>query len=391
MRRALWGGVALLAAAGGGWFARELVGFRAESLSAPVSAAPRVTAFVVTNAVFNPVREFVGRVEPMQEVDILPQIDGYVTAMRFAEGADVAAGDVLFEIDAERYAATARLRAAELQQARAQAAQALAARDKAARYLARLKGADDRGLAQTDLDAAEADEAAARAALESARAQVARAEASLALAEVDARHTAVRAPIAGRIGRALRHVGDYVSPSKGALARVVQRDPVRVTFPLSDREYVTWLEAAARQGTDVRASRRLRLRLPNGSTYPVEGVWEFDDNEMGASTATIQLRLSFANPQGLLVPNAYVRVLSDARDPATALVVPAASVETAADGAAVWVVRDDGTVARRAIVRGAAADGRVVVASGLAPGERVVHRGVHKLSEGLKVDWTEAE
>lgn len=350
MRRVSWGVAALLLAAGVGWFARELVGFRAERPAVSASAAPRVTAFAVTNAVFNPVREFVGRVEPVQEVDILPQVDGYVTAVRFAEGADVAAGDVLFEIDVERYAATARLRAAELQQARGQAAQALAARDKAART-----------------------------------------EASLALAEVDARHTAVRAPIAGRIGRALRHVGDYVSPSKGALARIVQRDPVRVTFPLADREYVTWLEEAARRGSDVRASRRLRLRLPNGSLYPAEGVWEFDDNEMGASTATIQLRLSFANPQGLLVPNAYVRVLSDARDPAMALVVPAAAVETAADGASVWVVRDDGTVVRRAIVRGPASDGRVVVASGLAPGERIVHRGVHKLSEGLKVDWTEAE
>ena len=383
--------VVLAAVFAAGWLARDLVGFRPGSVAPRAATTPSVTAIVVTNAVFNPVREFVGRVEPVQEVDVLPQIDGYLTSAKFSEGATVRRGDVLYEIDVERYEAAHRLRLAELEQAKSQSAEAVAAKEKADRYLARLKAADGRGVPQTDLDSAEAEANAAKAACESARAKIAQAEANLMLAAVDVKHTKIHAPMSGRIGKSLMHVGDYVTPSKGRLARIVQSDPIRVSFPLSDREYMTWLEEAAKRGTDARASRRLRLRLPNDSVYGVEGAWEFDDNEIDPSTATIQLRLSFENPKGLLVPNSFVRVLSDERNPQKVLVVPDAAIVAGEDGCSVWVVADDCTVARRRIAKGPSAEGLTVVAKGLAEGERIVHRGVHKLNEGMKVNLAEAE
>ena len=344
--------VVLAAVFAAGWLARDLAGFSPGSVVRAAGGAPSVTVIAVTNAVFNPTREFVGRVEPVQEVDVLPQIDGYLTDVKFCEGATVKRGDVLYEIDAERYEAARRLRLAELAQAEA---------------------------------------SAARAACESARAKIAQAEASLLLATVDVKHTKIHAPMSGRIGKSLMHAGDYVTPSKGRLARIVQSDPIRVTFPLSDREYMTWLEEAAKRGTDARASRRLRLRLPNDSVYETEGAWEFDDNEIDSSTATIQLRLSFANPKGLLVPNSFVRVLTDECNPQKALTVPDAAIVSEEGGFSVWVVAEDGSVKRRRIVKGASAGGITVVVEGLADGERIVHRGVHKLSDGMKIRIAEAE
>ena len=383
--------VVLAAVFAAGWLARDLAGFSPGSVVRAAGGVPSVTVIAVTNAVFNPTREFVGRVEPVQEVDVLPQIDGYLTDVKFCEGATVKRGDVLYEIDAERYEAARRLRLAELAQAKSQSAEAAAAKDKADRYLARLKAADGRGVPQTDLDSAEAEASAARAACESARAKIAQAEASLLLATVDVKHTKIHAPMSGRIGKSLMHAGDYVTPSKGRLARIVQSDPIRVTFPLSDREYMTWLEEAAKRGTDARASRRLRLRLPNDSVYDTEGAWEFDDNEIDSSTATIQLRLSFANPKGLLVPNSFVRVLTDECNPQKALTVPDAAIVSEEGGFSVWVVAEDGSVKRRRIVKGASAGGVTVVVEGLADGERIVHRGVHKLSDGMKIRIAEAE
>lgn len=366
-----------------GWFAHSLLGGRSVAKGSAVAGkSASVSVLTVTNAVFNPVKEFVGHVEPVQEVDILPQIEGYITAVKFNEGASVKKGDVLFEIDPEQYRASERLRLAEIEKAESQVQVAEADVDRTARYLTRMKRADARGITQTELDKAETDHASAQAALSSAKAAVAEAKANLELARVNMKHTLVTAPISGQIGKALRHAGDWVAPSKGALARIVQRNPVRVTFPLTDREYVTWRETAAARGKDVRATRRLRLKLPNDSLYAQPGTWEFDDNEMSATTATIQLRLSFPNPDNLLIPNAYVRVMTDDAEPTPVIVVPNVAIESTEQGSAVWVVNADRTATRRLIEKGASVGGVTVVKKGLKPGERIIHQGIHKAAEG---------
>ena len=369
-----------------GWFVHDLTGgFGGAKAGGKAKSAPTVTVFTVTNAVFNPAEEFIGHVEPVQEVDILPQIEGYVTEVKFTEGAEVKKGDVLYEIDPEQYRATERQRLAELEKAESQVAVAEADVDRTARYLKRMQSADERGITKSELDQAETDHASTLAALKSAKADVAQAKANLELSRVNLKHTRVYAPISGQIGKSLRHAGDYVAPSKGALARIVQVDPIRVSFPITDRAYVTWRERAARKGVDVRASRRLRLKLPNDSLYGRPGTWEFDDNEMSAGTATIQLRLTFPNAEKLLIPNAYVRVISDEADPAGVLAVPSACIEQSETGPVVWVVRADGTAERRSVAKGASADGVTVIADGLKAGERIVHRGVHKVSAGAKL------
>ena len=383
-RNSFWLVLSLLLAAVSGWLCRDVVGNAAPSSTRRSPTAPKVTVFVVTNAVFNPVREYIGHVEPVQEVSVLPQVEGYITKVVYREGMEVKEGDILFEIDIDRYAATARLRNAEVEQAKAAVAQAEAALEKSERYLRRLRSADGRGITQTELDAAETAEAADQAALKSAKAGLCQAEARLALAELDVRRSKVVAPISGRIGKAIRHVGDWVSPSGGTLARLVQTDPVRVAFTVTDMDFMAWRTEAARNGTDIRSTRRLRLRLPDGSTYAEPGTWDFDDNEMDAATATIVVRLKFPNAGGLLVPNAYVRVLSDAAEPSSPLVVPEAAVEIAGDGNVVWVIGPDGTVERRVVECSAPSNGHMAVVKGLEPGEKIVFRGIHKMFRGAR-------
>ena len=365
-----------------GWFGREAVGFREDDRKEQSSEVPSVTAVVVTNAVFNPPVEYVGHVEPTQVTDILPQIDGYVRRVCFTEGAKVEKGDLLFEIDDEQYLAAKNLRYSEVANAEAKVTVALAEVDRAERYYKRLSTADERGVTASELDTAETTLASAKAALNAANAAVAQAKASAAIADFNLRHTKIYSPISGRIGKALRHVGDYVSPSKSALARVVQLDPIRVVFPVSDRDYDAWQAAAERGGRALKDSRRLRLRLPDGSLYGAEGVVDFGDNEMSRETATLTIHAGFANPAGRLVPNAFVRVLSDEKNPPAVLVVPTAALVRTDEGLQAWKIAADGT-AHPAVVETDGEGGDLSkVASGLSEGDRIVGLGAFKLKDG---------
>ena len=369
-----------------GWFAHGLWGGGMKAKPRTVSLVPSVAVGTVANERLNPSEEFIGHVEPVQEVDILPQIEGYVKEVKFAEGDEVKAGALLFEIDDERYAADEGVAKAEVASAKSKVVQAEAAVDRAERLLRRLRAADARGITQTELDAAETGLASDRAALGSAKSAVAQAEAKLASMAFNLKHTKIYAPISGRIGKTLQHAGDFVSPTKGALARIVQTDPVRVCFPITDRAYLAWSRKAAARGAKVADTRRLRLRLADGSIYPSLGSWQFSDNEMSAETATLIVRAQFPNAQRALVPNAYVTVLADEADPAPVPVIPLLAVAKSGKTSGVWLYRKDGTVSFREITLGRHLDGFIQVEKGVSPGEQIVVQGVHKLGEGMKVN-----
>ena len=365
-----------------GWFAREAVGFKAKAREEKGRDAPAITALVVSNAVFNPPAEYVGHVEPAQVTDILPQIDGYIQRVCFTEGEKVKKGDLLFEIDQEQYIASKNLRYSEVASAKAKVTVAQAEVDRAERYYKRLAAADERGVSATERDTAETTLASAKAALNAANAAVEQAKASAAIADFNLRHTKVYSPISGRIGKALHHVGDYVSPSKSALARVVQTDPIRVVFPVSDRDYDAWQAAAERGGRKLKDSRRLRLILPDGSLYGHEGEIDFGDNEMSRETATLTMHVGFANPAGRLVANAFVRVLSDEKNPSGALVVPAAALVRVDDGLQAWKICDDGRVHPVLVETDGEWNGLSRVVRGLSEGDRIVALGAFKLKDG---------
>jgi RND family efflux transporter MFP subunit len=356
----------------GGWIARELFP-EAKPAENPMAAmAGMAQTVAVTNAqmrAYNRPETFVAHAEPVQEVDLLPQVDGYILEMKFKEGDTVKAGDLLYVLDDERYRAVVNQRKADLEAAEAEAR-------RAKRYYERMQNADARGITQLERDNAEAQN-------DSAAAAVLQAKANLVVAEYDLKKAKVIAPISGQIGKSSAHVGDYVAPSKGALARIVQIDPMRVSFPMTDRAYIAWREAQKRGEAEA---MRLRLKLADGSEYSERGSWDFDDNEMSASTATIQMRLSFPNPDRLLIPNSYVTLLADLQNPPKYPSVPQSAIfDLPGGGVGVWVVKDDGTVESRAVKTRDAYLGWCPMIEGLQEGERVVISGVAKLQPGMKV------
>ena len=369
-----------------GWFGNQVFGPKERPRETVPVPDPSVAVDVAKTVEFNPSTEYVGHVEPIQEADILPQIEGYVKKVCFTEGMFVNAGDVLFEIDPEQYEASRRLRYSEVRSAEARVTVARAEVDRAERYFRRLESADDRGVTATERDTAETTLASAKAALNSAMAEVEQAKAAAAIADFNLKHTVVKSPISGRIGKALRHVGDYVSPSKSALAQVSQIDPIRVVFPITDKDYGAWQAAAERGGQALKDTRRLRLRLADGTEYGPQGVVDFGNNAIDRETATVVLYARFENPAGALLPGAFVRVVSDETHPPRLLTIPVAALERTAKGQHVWRLGGDGTVKSAPISAGATWQGRTAVLDGLEDGARIVVSGGFKLTDGQKVN-----
>lgn len=368
--------VLVIASAVAGWVARE---HKPESkndkaLAMPPPQAQSVAVTEVKEMAYNLAEKFVAHAEAMQEVDLLPQVDGYIKEMMFKEGDTVKEGQLLYVLDDERYQAVANQRKADLAAAEAEL-------KRAERYYKRMLEADARGITQLERDNAQA-------AAESAKAGVLQAKANLVVAEYDLKKTKVFAPISGQIGKSNMYVGDYVAPSKGALARIIQIDPIRVTFPLTDRSYVAW---RAQQLNGSAPDYRLRLLLPDGSEYSGLGEWAFDDNTMSKETATIIMRLKFPNPNRMLIPNSYVTLLVDYKTPPKYLCVPQQAIYDLSTGSrAVWVLKDDMTVEQRIVETREVSGGWTPIVQGLKLGEKVVISGISKLAPGTKVALVEA-
>ena len=368
-----------------GWFSHEFFGGRSSARETGSAAEPTVAVGEVALKGVNPVEWYIGHVEPVQEVDILPQIDGYLKEIRFAEGDAVRAGDVLFVIDDERYVAADAIARAALARAESNVKQAEAAVDKAERYWKRLKTTDERGITQTEKDAAETGLASERASLASANAAVKEAKAQIAASAFNLKHTVIRAPIAGRIGKAFMHVGDYVAPSMGRLAHVVQTDPIRVGFTVTDRDYLALRQKAETRGVSPSELLRLRLRMPDGSTYPSAGRWAFADNEMSAESATVTIRAEFDNAGGALLPKAYVEVLADETKPAEVPAVPLTALAHGSVANGLWTVDDKNAVTLHEVKTGRQDGEYVEILDGVKPGARIVTQGVSKLAAGMRV------
>ena len=366
----------------GGWIGHGLMGKvggpKGPDMAAMMAGmAQTVAVRPVELRPYNLPNRYVAHAEAVQEVDLLPQVDGYIKEIKFKEGDLVKEGQLLYVLDDERYQAVVNQRMADLAAAEAE-------ERRAKRYYERMQNADERGITQKERDDAEA-------AAESAKAKVLQAKANLVVAEYDLKKSKVFAPISGQIGKTTAHVGDYVAPSKGALAHVMQVDPIRVTFPLTDRAFVD-IREAQRKGRHVNDEVRTRLLLPNGDVYECEGKYDFDDNQMSRETATIIMRLSFANADRLLVPNSYLTLLADRRNPESLACVPQqAVIDLAGGNQAVFVLKEEGmTVEQRVVTTRETFEGWTPVVTGLKVGEKVVVSGVSKLRPGAKVVLVEA-
>lgn len=311
--------------------------------------------------------EYVGRVEAIQTVQVKPQISGEIAKVSFKEGSIVKAGQLLFQIDPAQYQATVALRKAELEKAEAALAEA-------EKYHKRVMAANDQAVSAADRDTAESSVLQGKAA-------VSQAKANLRLAEINLGYCRITAPITGKIGIANLTKGNYVTPSSGALATIVQMDPVRVSYTLPDRDYLDQLELFKKEGSVYKT----KLILSNGSELDVPGQRDFEDNTVDQMTGTVMMRLRYTNDSGMLIPGEMVRVFTQPVKSRIVNVIPQTAVMADAEGDYVYVVEADNSVRDVRVKLGREMGTLREVVSGLKDGQNVVVAGLQNLRPGTKV------
>jgi len=317
--------------------------------------------------------EYLGRTVAVRDVSLQAQVSGYLQERYFKEGAEGEAGDLLFKIDPAIY--EAQVAAARGSVAKAQAALSRATKD-LKRYRQLLK---KNSISRQQVDQAESDELQAQADLQAA-------QATLKKAETDLSFTLIKAPIKGRIGRALISVGNLVGPQSGELARLMELDPIYVNFNVSERDILDIKQQRLKQQAErVLDDLEVELRLANKSIYAHKGVLDFIDNVVDPRTGTVTVRARFDNPDRLLVPGLYVTVILGTNQRQTELLVPQPAVQEDQTGRFVMVVDPEDRIERRRISTGRQVEGGLVVESGLEPDERVVVEGIQKIRPGMEV------
>ena len=339
---------------------------------------PLVTVAPVIKQDVNPPAQYVGHVEAIQSVDLRARVEGFLEQVNFKEGSDVHSGDLLYVIEPAPYQARVDADKASL-------AQAEAMLTKARQYLQRAQTVRSGGISATDLDNAVAEELRAKAQLEQAKA-------NLEIAQINLGYTSIRAPINGRIGRTAFTKGNLVGPNSGALSKIVQLDPIRVVYSISEND----LSAVNMALKDAEKSKNNpilmpQIKLADGQLLETVGYVDFVENIVDISTGTIAVRALFNNPKVTLLPGQYVTVLVSRKKPKPMPVVPQAAVLEDHDGRYVLLVDDQNRVALRRIKTGPMVDANWAVESGLAVNEKVIVEGVQKVQPGQIVKTTIAD
>jgi len=344
--------------------------------SAASQAAPEVGVLTVQPRSVVITTALPGRTAPTLIAEVRPQVTGIIQRRAFEEGTVVKAGSTLYRIDPATYEAA-------YQNSRAAVAKATATVENSRRNLERTKelvaikfvsqqAFDD---AAATLRQNEADLEAAKAAAETAR--------------INLGYTNVVAPISGRTGRSTVTVGALVTANQQtALVSIQQLDPIYVDVTQSATEALG-LKRAMASGELKRVTgeaARVKLLFEDGSTYAHEGMLQFSDVTVDASTGAITLRALFPNPEGLLLPNMYVRAVIEEGVRERALVVPQQAVTRDAKGQAVaMVVGTDDKVAPRVLQANRTIGADWLIDGGLHAGDRVIVEGLQRARPGASV------
>jgi membrane fusion protein, multidrug efflux system len=209
-------------------------------------------------------------------------------------------------------------------------------------------------------------------------------EANLTTAQINFGYTDIVSPITGKVGRTNITKGNVVSPASGSLTVIVSQDPMYVSFPVSQREFLR-AQAAGRQ-VDI-SNIKARLHFADGTTYQQEGRINFVDVQVDRATDTILARATFPNPAGALVDGQFVRIELESGKPEEKVVIAQAALIADQEGVYVFAV-EDGKAAVKRVKPGDEIDAGVVIDQGLTGGELVIVDGLLLVHPGIEVRAT---
>jgi membrane fusion protein (multidrug efflux system) len=343
-------GVILAAIAGCHFYGRNAGGYQVPAVNAEVFEA-------VEENINNP-KTYVALIEAINSVDVVAKVSGSLDKVNFKEGSFVKKDEPLFVIDKQTYQANYNLAVAQLESAKAQLT-------RTERDYKRQQQLSSKNIAsKATFDAAES-------AYLQAKAAVSQAEAQLELARIDLDNTEVKAYIDGYIGKTKVTVGNYVVASAEPLARVVQMNPIRVAFSVTDKEYLK-LKNASKENMD---NLVMNLELANGQVLHEKLDTVFANNEVSQGTATVAVYADIKNDEGLLKPGAYVRISVTSALEEKGIVVPEKAIVQGNEASFVYVVKDN-LASMKKVSLGEAFDGKQVVLDGINAGDKVMISGL---------------
>ena len=326
-----------------------------------------------------PTFDTTGRIEANLSVDIIARVSGWLQNKYFEEGDRVTKGQKLFLIEPDEYILASQNARATVNENSAvyknsqidlQRAEQLLKDDLVSREYY------DNALTQRNRN---------RAALDGAIAQMKQANLNLS-------YTNITSPMDGRIGKVNISVGNYVTPSSGAIAEIYSTNPMKVIFPLNSGDFIElkkYYKAASEEERNDESAVSVLLGLADGTQYEIEGKIEFVDNKIDESTGTVTLRAIFENPDELLVPGDYAKVTIRINKPYKVMMIPQSATKTdVGTGYYVWVVKD-GKVVKKDIKVNRNIDNNWIVEGGLDENDEVVVKGIQDIyKSGQKVKTT---
>lgn len=314
-------------------------------------------------------KKYPGTIEGSVNVDVKPQVSGYLESIYVKEGDYVTKGQTLFKIKSEVFNEQVNNAQAALKSAEANRATAKIEVDKIKPLV------DGKVVSPVQLESAQAAYNAAQAAVDQAKA-------AAGSAKINANFALITAPVSGYIGRIPKRIGNLVTPAdEMPLTTLADINTVFVYFSMSEAEYIAYLKD---KKADQNIADNIALVIADGSTYEHRGKLENASGNIDASTGSMTLKAVFPNPDKLLRSGGYARVVVNKKVEST-LLVPMASVKDIQDRFFVFTLGDSNKVAMKPLEIAGRSGQNYLVKSGIKPGDKVAANGIDMLNDGMPV------